>query len=107
MDATAEVGDTTITRSSQLTLARARSGWTTSSADGIFKVMAETGTVLFDKPFMIVDSLLFSVDERDGGLYRMGHPMLSFEKPVMVALPGNSDHPDKDQAIYQKSHDGN
>ncbi|MFQ6674139.1 MAG: hypothetical protein ACE5GH_05065 [Fidelibacterota bacterium] len=102
----ARVGDTTVTRSSTLALATAKGDWAASSADGVFRVTGKVGTVPFDKPFMIVDSLLFPLDERDGGLYRMGHPMVRFDEPVMVSLPADPSRPDKDQAIYQKTADG-
>ncbi len=101
----AEVGDTTITRSSQLSLARAKTGWSASSPDGMFRVEGRAGSVSFDQPFMIVDSLLFSLNKTGGGLYRMGLPIARFDKPVMVTLPADTARPEKEQAIYQKSQD--
>jgi len=106
MDATALVGDTTITRSSQMTLAKAKSGWVASSSDGSFRIIAETGTVPVDQPLMIIDSLLFPLGEQDGGLYHMGNPLLTFNKSVMVLLPNNLIDSDEDQAIYQKGFNG-
>ncbi|HIB95353.1 MAG TPA: T9SS type A sorting domain-containing protein, partial [Candidatus Marinimicrobia bacterium] len=100
--ARAKHGDTLVTRSSQFALARAREDWMASSADGDFKVIGKRGAVTYDKPFAIVDSLLFPVGGRDGGLYRMGHPLVMFKKAVMVSLPVDpSRHPD-DQAIHRK-----
>ena len=86
----AKVGDTTITRSAELALARANAGWIASSSDGYFQVVSGAGAVAYDQPFIIVDSLLFPVNEKSGGLYKMGHPLLSFAKPVMITQIGRA-----------------
>ncbi|MFQ6609010.1 MAG: T9SS type A sorting domain-containing protein, partial [Fidelibacterota bacterium] len=99
----AKVGDTTVTRSSALALARARMGWIASSSDGKFQIIGTAGAVSYDYPFMIVDSLLFSVYDNSGGLYRMGHPLLSFEKPVMITLAADTAFVAEEQALYIKS----
>jgi len=99
----AKVGDTTVTRTSELALARANAGWIASSADGKFQIISGAGAVAYDQPFMIVDSLLFPVHENLRGLYRIGHPLLSFEKPVMITLPGDTASAEDDQALYIRS----
>ncbi len=99
----AKVGDTTVTRTSELALARANAGWIASSADGKFQIISGAGAVSYDQPFMIVDSLLFPVHENLGGLYRIGHPLLSFDKPVMITLPGDTALAEDDQALYIRS----
>jgi len=99
----AKVGDTTITRSAELALARANAGWIASSSDGYFQVVSGAGAVAYDQPFIIVDSLLFPVNEKSGGLYRMGHPLLSFAEPVMITLFGDTTLAEEDQALYIKS----
>ncbi|MFQ6616776.1 MAG: FlgD immunoglobulin-like domain containing protein [Fidelibacterota bacterium] len=106
MHGTAGVGDTTITRTSQLAVARAKEAWSATSSDGVFQVEGEPRSVLFDRRFMIVDSLLFSADQRDGGRYRMGHPVAQFTRPVMIRIVPDSGRPEKDQAIYQKGGNG-
>ena len=52
---------------------------------------------------MIVDSLLFAVYDNTGGLYRIGHPLLNFEKPVMITLSADTTLAEEDQALYFKS----
>ena len=99
----AKVGDTTITRSAELALARANAGWIASSSDGYFQVVSGAGAVAYDQPFIIMDSLLFPVNEKSGGLYKMGHPLLSFAKPVMISLFGDTTLAEEDQALYIKS----
>ena len=99
------VGDTVVTPCTNVVFARARQSWVGSSTDGIFKVNAKSGAVAFDKPFMIVDSLLLYHDEPYDARYRMGHQMVTFEKPVMVSLQADSSLPEEDQAIYQISRD--
>ena len=86
------VGDTTINDTVSHALARAKGAWRAMSSDGGFSVMSQSSnSVSFDKPFMIVDSLLFPLGEAIGGLYRMGHPLVSFEKPVMVTIKSIED----------------
>ncbi|MCH8012847.1 MAG: T9SS type A sorting domain-containing protein [Candidatus Marinimicrobia bacterium] len=104
--ADAVVGDTTLRDTAVLALARVGRGWSASSADGRFHVAGESGTVLFDQPFMIVDSLLFPPEHQDGGLYRMGHPMLTFKKPVLISLSPDTTGNGENQAIYQKGKEG-
>ena len=98
------VGDTTINDTVSHALAKARGPWRATSADGGFSVMSQSSnSVPFDKPFMIVDSLLFPVGEAHGGFYRMGHPLVSFEKPVMVTIKSIEDISGENQAIHQLS----
>ncbi|MFQ6676287.1 MAG: FlgD immunoglobulin-like domain containing protein, partial [Fidelibacterota bacterium] len=106
MHGAARVGDTTVTRSSSLTRALANREWSASSSDGIFRVEGKVGSVPFDRTFMIVDSLLFGPNQKEGGRYRMGHPVARFSRPVMVTILPDSTHPGREQAIYQKSADG-
>ncbi len=103
MDVIGVVGDTVITPCTNVVFARSRQSWVGSSTDGIFKVNAKSGSVAFDKPFMIVDSLLLDYDEPYDARYRMGDQMVTFEKPVMVSLQADSSLPEEDQAIYQIS----
>ena len=98
------VGDTTINDTVSHALARAKGAWRAMSSDGGFSVMSQSSnSVSFDKPFMIVDSLLFPLGEAIGGLYRMGHPLVSFEKPVMVTIKSIEDRSGENQAIHQLS----
>ncbi|HIC51598.1 MAG TPA: T9SS type A sorting domain-containing protein, partial [Candidatus Marinimicrobia bacterium] len=99
----AKVGDTTVTRSAELALAKANAGWIASSSDGKFQIISGVGAVAYDRPFMIVDSLLFAVYDNTGGLYRIGHPLLNFEKPVMITLSADTTLADEDQALYLKN----
>ncbi|MDP6569522.1 MAG: FlgD immunoglobulin-like domain containing protein, partial [Candidatus Marinimicrobia bacterium] len=101
----AKVGDTTITRSAELALARANAGWIASSSDGKFQIISGAGAVAYDQPFMIVDSLLFPVYHNSGGLYRIGHPLLSFDEPVMITLHGDTTFAEEDQALYIRDED--
>ena len=101
----AKVGDTTITRSAELALARANAGWIASSSDGKFQIISGAGAVDYDQPFMIVDSLLFPVHHNSGGLYRIGHPLLSFDEPVMITLNGDTTFAEEDQALYIRDED--
>ena len=98
------VGDTIINDTLTHALARANGPWRAESYDGGFSVMSQSSNAIaFDKPFMIVDSLLFPIGEAIGGLYRMGHPLVSFEKPVMVTLKSIEDISSENQAIHQLS----
>ena len=98
------VGATTINDTVSHALAKARGPWRATSADGGFSVMSQSSnSVPFDKPFMIVDSLLFPVGEAHGGFYRMGHPLVSFEIPVMVTIKSIEDISGENQAIHQLS----
>ena len=101
----AKVGDTTITRSAELALARANAGWIASSSDGKFQIISGAGAVDYDQPFMIVDSLLFPMHHNSGGLYRIGHPLLSFDEPVMITLNGDTTFAEEDQALYIRDED--
>ncbi len=96
------VGDTTVYDTATHALARANRPWQASSYDGGFRVTAKSANAVpFDKPFMIVDSLLFEVGEAEGGLYRMGHPLVEFDRPVMVTIAASEQFNPDDQAIYQ------
>ena len=96
------VGDTTVYDTASHALARANRPWKASSYDGGFSVISKsTNAVAFDKPFMIVDSLLFDPGEAEGGLYRMGHPLVEFEKPVMVTINPDDRFDEEKQAIHQ------
>jgi len=99
------VGDTTITRSAELALARANAGWIASSTDGKFQIISSAGAVDYDQPFMIVDSLLFPMHHNSGGLYRIGHPLLSFDEPVMITLHEDTTFAEEDQALYIRDED--
>ena len=101
----AKVGDTTITRSAELALARANAGWIASSSDGKFQIISGAGAVDYDQPFMIVDSLLFPMHHNSGGLYRIGHPLLSFDEPVMITLHEDTTFAEEDQALYIRDED--
>ncbi|MDP7529960.1 MAG: hypothetical protein QGH61_11720, partial [Candidatus Marinimicrobia bacterium] len=82
-----QVGDTTIYDTVAHAIARAAGPWRAETYDGGFTVISKSAnSVPFDKPFMIVDSLLFPLGEGEGGLYRMGHPLVEFDKPVMVTI---------------------
>ena len=96
------VGDTTVYDTATHAIARANRPWQASSYDGGFRVTSKsTNAVPFDKPFMIVDSLLFQMGAAEGGLYRMGHPLVEFDEPVMVTITPDERFSPDDQAIYQ------
>ena len=98
------VGDTTVYDTATHALARASGPWRAESYDGGFTVISTAANAVpFDKPFMIVDSLLFPVGEAEGGLYRMGHPLVEFEKPVMVTILADERYPADEQAVHQMS----
>ena len=98
------VGDTTVNDTATHALARASGPWRAESYDGGFTVISKAANAVpFDKPFMIVDSLLFPVGEAEDGLYRMGHPLVEFEKPVMVTILADERYPAAEQAIHQMS----
>jgi hypothetical protein len=97
-----QVGDTTIYDTVAHAIARAAGPWRAETYDGGFTVISKSAnSVPFDKPFMIVDSLLFPLGEGEGGLYRMGHPLVEFEKSVMVTILADKRFPAEDQAIHQ------
>ena len=79
MEGAGLIGDTTVYDTATHALARANGPWRAESYDGGFTVISTAANAVpFDKPFMIVDSLLFPVGEAEGGLYRMGHPLVEF-----------------------------
>ena len=92
------VGDTTITRSVNMALAKAFNDWSGSSPDGNFNVMGSSGSVQFDQSLLIVDSTMFNKYFYDRASYRLGNESSKFDLPVEVSFLSNSEH----YAIYQR-----
>jgi hypothetical protein len=92
------VGDTTITRSVNMALAKAFNDWSGSSPDGNFNVMGSSGSVQFDQSLLIVDSTMFNKYFYDRASYRLGNESSKFDLPVEVSFSSNSEH----YAIYQR-----
>jgi len=92
------VGDTTITRSVNMALARAFYDWSGSSPDGKFTVYGTSGSVSFDQSLLIVDSTMFNQYFHDKASYRLGNDSWEFDLPVEVSMRSISN----DLAIYQR-----
>ncbi|MFH1852934.1 MAG: Calx-beta domain-containing protein, partial [Candidatus Neomarinimicrobiota bacterium] len=96
------VGDTTITRTGAVVLARAGAVWNGASNDGIFRIAGKTGAVTTTRRLLMVDSTL--IDSREGiaASYRLGAAGLRFDRPVQVRFAKDRE----DQAIYRNSGSG-
>ena len=92
------VGDTTITRSVNMALAKAFYDWTGYSPDGNFRVYGSSGSVPFDQSLLIVDSTMFNQFFHDRASYRLGKESSVFELPVEISISSISE----DLAIYQR-----
>jgi len=92
------VGDTTITRSVNMALAKAFNDWSGSSPDGNFNVFGSSGSVPFDQSLLIVDSTMFKKYFHDRASYRLGNESFKFNSPVEVSISSNSEI----YAIYQR-----
>ena len=92
------VGDTTITRSVNMALAKAFYDWTGYSPDGNFRVYGSSGSVPFDQSLLIVDSTMFNQFFHDRASYRLGKELSVFELPVEISISSISE----DFAIYQR-----
>jgi len=92
------VGDTTITRSVNMALAKAFYDWTGYSPDGNFRVYGSSGSVPFDQSLLIVDSTMFNQFFHDRASYRLGKESSVFELPVEISISSISE----DFAIYQR-----
>ncbi len=92
------VGDTTITRSVNMALAKAFNDWSGSSPDGKFNVFGSSGSVPFDRSLLIVDSTMFNKYFNDRASYRLGNESSKFDLPVEVSISSNSEN----DAIYQR-----
>ena len=93
------VGDTTVSRSMGLALARTLGRWDGFSPDGLFKVAAEAGAVNMDQSIMVVDSTMFKKGYT--GSYKLGDEVRVFNKPVEVSLASY----DEGLALYQRNTD--
>ena len=92
------MGDTTITRSVNMALAKAFYDWTGYSPDGNFRVYGSSGSVPFDQSLLIVDSTMFNQFFHDRASYRLGKESSVFELPVEISISSISE----DLAIYQR-----
>mgnify|MGYP001472748034 CR=1 FL=1 len=92
------VGDTTITRSVNMALAKAFFDWTGYSPDGNFRVYGSSGSVPFDQSLLIVDSTMFNQYFHDRASYRLGRETSEFDLPVEISISSISE----DLAIYQR-----
>ena len=84
VDANALIGDTTVSRSVGLALARTLGRWSGASADGGFHVDGEAGAVSADQSIMLVDSTMFK--KGFVGSYKLGDEIQKFNDPVKVSL---------------------
>jgi len=91
------VGDTTVSRSMGLALARTLGRWDGFSPDGLFKVAAEAGAVNMDQSIMVVDSTMFKKGYT--GSYKLGDEVRVFNKPVEVSMASY----DEGLALYQRN----
>ena len=85
------VGDTAITRTGAVVLARSRGHWTGSSPDGLFQVTGEMGTVPVDQLVLVIDSTLFEYQRMGRAAYRLGAIGMNFKKPVLLSFTNASD----------------
>ena len=92
------VGDTTLTRSLNMALAKAFFDWTGSSPDGNFRVYGTSGAVPFDQSLLIVDSTMFNRYFNDRASYRLGKESSEFDSPVEIVISSVSE----EFAIYQR-----
>ncbi len=99
VDATGMVGDTSITETVGLTLAKMYGTWSGRSADGQFQVIGQNGAVDFDQSIMILDSTLFEPYFNDRASYLLGNEAYRFKKSVEISMPGD----DEEMAIYRRS----
>ena len=99
VDSKGIVGDTIITETIGLTLAKMYGNWAGVSADGQFHVIGKNGSVDFDQTIMILDSTLFEPHFNDRASYLLGNEGSRFNKLVEVSLPGDED----EIAIYRRS----
>tara|TARA_Y100000590_G_scaffold17598_4_gene21103 strand:- start:11500 stop:19866 length:8367 start_codon:yes stop_codon:yes gene_type:complete len=93
------VGDTSITETVGLTLAKMYGKWSGNSADGQFQVIGQNGSVDFDQSIMILDSTLFEPYFNDRASYLLGNDAYRFKKSVEISMPGDDD----EMAIYRRS----
>lgn len=93
------VGDTSITETVGLTLAKMYGKWSGNSADGQFQVIGQNGSVDFDQSIMILDSTLFEPYFNDRASYLLGNDAYRFKKSVEISMPGD----DEEMAIYRRS----
>jgi len=97
------VGDTMVSESFALAASTAGNRWLGRSDDGRFSVAGDPGAVLYDQPFLIVDSSLFIHDFSDQASYVLGAEGFEFQKPIEVRMGSHRD----DLAIYRRENGAN
>ncbi|MBN4081286.1 T9SS type A sorting domain-containing protein, partial [Caldithrix abyssi] len=93
------VGDTSVSETVGLTLAKMFGTWSGRSADGQFQIIGKKGAVDFDQSIMILDSTLFGPYFNDRASYLLGNEAFYFKKSVEISMPGK----EKELALYQRS----
>ncbi len=103
-----DLGDTTVTYSFGLALAKSNQSWIATSPEGQFKVIGASGAVSQDLYLLVVDSTLMVPDVHKGGAYRLGDGQYVFEKPVKVSMFATQSNTDdsEPQAVYILRSDG-
>ena len=101
--ATAEVGDTSFSRSFNIAAGRVANPWSGSSNDGLFSINGSPGAILFDQPFLIADSTLFPNDFYDRGSYIFGSEDYEFNRAIEIRLKSDR----SDLAIYRRTNNFN
>jgi hypothetical protein len=97
--ATGVVGDTTVSNTVGLAVARTFTSWTGASPDGRFRVTGSTGTVEYDQTVLIIDSTMFDPYFSDRASYLLGNDIYGFKRPVEVSLPSR----ETEIAIYERT----
>ena len=92
------VGDTSISKGINLSLATSARTWTGSSIDGRFRVNGYPGSVRNDQLMMISDSTMFGPYFGDQASYLLGNEYFDFDGAVEVMLPATDDN----QAIHRR-----
>ena len=97
--ATGVVGDTIVSNTVGLAVARVFASWTGASPDGRFRVTGSTGTVEYDQTVLIIDSTMFEPYFSDRASYLLGNDIYGFKRPVEVSLPSR----ESEIAIYERT----
>lgn len=95
-------GDSTVSASISIALAKRGQPWVAASVDQRFKTAGSPGSVSGDRYLLVVDSTLMGLSVVHGGAYRLGDGQFTFDQPVRVSLHRGMSRTGQEeaQAIY-------
>jgi len=79
-------GDSTVSTSMSIALAKRGQPWVAASIDQLFKTAGSPGSVSGDRYLLVVDSTLMGLSAAEGGAYRLGDGQFTFDQPVRVSM---------------------